>query len=324
LQAALVGLGVAAVVLVPVGLAFAAMSGSPLPTTLAAKSPGPPGWLPAWRDLRTVLDLLFAMQPLPTLLAAAGAVELARRAGGPRDRGLLLATWTVALPVASSMLAGDGLAAGNFGRYFFPLLPCVVLLGVLGLEPLGFDRWRSIAFGRLRLPLAALGVALLVVPALVRSARALPLALAARANVEATDLAAARWLAANAPPDALVATVDIGVLGARLPNPLLDLGGIVHPERQRYFERARRERGLDWAPALRAWIEEREPEYVVLFPAWFPLLEREPARYPSLVRFRIRDNVAMAGGELVVYATPWTRGSPPSDPRSSSRKAPAP
>jgi hypothetical protein len=49
------------------------------------------------------------------------------------------------------------------------------------------------------------------------------------------------------------------------------------------------------------------PDYVILFPKWFPLLEREPARFVPRLRLRIRDNVALAGDELVVYSTPWTR-----------------
>jgi hypothetical protein len=308
LAAAWRGLAVAALVLVPVAVAFVVFSGSPLPTTLAAKSSGPPRFVPELRSLGTVLELMFAAHPLPTLLAAGGAVECARRLGGDRDRGLLLPAWAFALPVASAMLSsGREFLAGNFGRYFFPLLPCVVLLGLIAVGPLDSKRFRSLSIGGLRLPLLAFVVLALVAPPLLRTARIGSLALAARENVERSDRAAALWLAENAPSDALVATVDIGLLGYTLPNPLLDLGGIVHPERQAYFGRLRAERGLDWSRALRLWLDERRPEYVVVFPAWFPLLEAEPGRFPALVRFRIRGNVAMAGDELVVYATPWTR-----------------
>jgi arabinofuranosyltransferase len=311
LRAALAGLALAAVVLVPVGLAFTAMSGSPLPTTFAAKSGGAAPALPPLRHLAGVFSILFAAQPLPALLALGGAVELARRSGGPRDRGLLLPLWTLALPLAVAALSGAGeLLAGNFGRYLFPLLPCVVLLGLLALEPL---RAEGLAPGRgaARLVAGAAALLLLVAPAALRTARAAGLALQARANVEASDARAADWLAAHAPADALVATVDVGLLGWRLPNPLLDLGGIVSPERGEWLERERREHGRAWAPALLAWIEARRPEYVVVFPRWFPLLEAQPGRFPARVRFRIERNVAMAGDELVIYATPWTRPTAP-------------
>lgn len=318
LRRAGVGVAVAALVVLPLGLAFAALSGSPLPTTLAAKSAGPPVWLPPLRHLAAVLQQLFASHPVPTLFAAAGAVELVRRRASRRDRGLLLPLWTVALPVAVACLSGPReLLAGNFGRYLFPLLPCVVLLGSIALERLRAQdvRWLRLA-SSVRLPLGALLLVLLVAPPLARTLRAAGLSLQARGNVAASDGRAADWLAARAPADALVAAVDIGLLGWRLPNPLLDLGGIVAPERRERIARAAAG-GREWPTALLGWVEERRPEYVVVFPRWFPLLEREPERFPVLARFRVEGNVAMAGDELVIYATPWTRSRPP-------RAAPAP
>ena len=311
---ALTGLALAAVVIVPVALVYLQMSGSPLPTTLAAKSSGPPRLVPELRFLEAIFALLFAAQPLPALLAAGGAVVAVKRLGGPRDRGVLLPAWTFGLPVAAAMLSsGQELLIGNFGRYFFPLLPMVVLLGLLALDELSFARWRALRLGGLRLPLGALVlVALVAVPA-VRSVRAGALYLRARANVEDGDGAAATWLAANVPGDARLAVCDIGYAGWRLPNPIVDLGGIVSPGRRAFLARMARERALPWPAALRLWLDEERPEYVVVYPAWFPLLERESARFPALHRIRIADNVALAGDELVVYATPWTRTRTPGE-----------
>jgi arabinofuranosyltransferase len=305
---ALAGLALAALVVAPVALVYLQFSGSPLPTTLAAKSSGPPRLVPELRFLEAIFALLFAAQPLPALLAAGGAVVAVRRLGGPRDAGVLLPAWTFGLPVAAAMLSsGQELLIGNFGRYFFPLLPPVVLLGLLALDELPFARWRTLRVGALRLPVGALALLVLVgVPAL-RSVRAGALYLRARANVEDGDGAAAAWLAAHVPADAPLALCDIGLAGWRLPNPILDLGGIVHPERTEFVRRMERERGLAWPAALRLWLEQKRPEYVVVYPSWFPLLEREPERFPVLHRIRIADNVALAGDELVVYATPWTR-----------------
>jgi hypothetical protein len=308
LRRALVGLGVAAAVVVPVGLAFLAMSGSPLPTTLAAKSSGPPGFVPELRFLRAIFGLVFPSQPLAALLAAGGALELVRRCGTLRDRGLLLPAWTFGLPVAAAMLSsGQDLLVGNFGRYFFPLLPPIVLLAIVALERLTLERVRWLSVGRLALPVGFLALLGLVGPPVARTVRAGAHYAQARANVEASDEAAADWLAANVPPDARLALCDVGVVKYRLPNPIVDLGGIVSPERNDFLERAARERGLPWPNALRLWLEEQRPEYVVVYPRWFPLLDAEPARFPALHRFRIPNNIAMAGEELVVYSTPWTR-----------------
>jgi len=308
--AALRGIGLALVVLVPVGLVFQGISGSPFPTTLHAKSAVSPALLPPLRHLSGALGALFAAQPAPTLLAAGGAVVLLLRLGGPRDRGLLLPLWTFALPVAIAMLSDGGpLLAGNFGRYLFPALPGVVLLGTIAVEPLIGGRETVAArheAGALPLPVVVTVAALLLVPALLRTSRMPGFFVQARSNVEASDERAAAWLAAHAPADALVAALDVGVLGWRLPNPLLDLGGIVSPERRERLDRAAAE-DRPWQTAIEEWLAERRPEYVVVFPRWLPELEGQPRSFPSELRLPIDRNVAMGGDELVVYSTPWTR-----------------
>ena len=204
--------------------------------------------------------------------------------------------------------SGQELLFGNFGRYFFPLLPAVALLAVVGLEVVPSGSLRGFRLGRWRLPLAVpTVVGLLLLPAVVRTLRGGGLYLQARANVEDSDVAAADWLAANVPADALLGLCDIGVVKYRLPNPIVDLAGIVSPERRQFLDRMRREHGLRWPEALRLWLEQVRPEIIVIYPRWFPLLDKDPQRFPVLHRIAIPDNVAMGGDELVVYATPWTR-----------------
>jgi hypothetical protein len=309
---ALAGLALAAILVVPVALSYERISGSPAPTTLAAKSEGPRGWLPEGRHLQKILGFLFGSQPLPALLAAGGALAMVSRLGTPRDRGLLLPAWAVGLPLALATLSsGRELLTGNFGRYLYPLLPAAVLLGVLALDLLGADRLRSLALGRLHLPVAVpLVLLVFLLPLVPRARAAVAVFLQSRQNVEDSDVRVARWLAANVPPDALLGLCDIGVVKYRLPNPIVDLAGIASPERRDFLERMAREHGLPWPQALRLWLEQVRPEYIVVYPRWFPLLEGDPARFPALERIQIPDNVAMGGDELVVYGTPWTRERP--------------
>lgn len=306
---AVAGLALSAILVVPVALAYEAISGSPAPTTLAAKSEGPRGWLPEGRHLQKILGFLFGSQPLLTVIAGGGALALVARLGSPRDGGLLLPAWAAGMPLAlATLFSGRELLVGNFGRYFYPLLPAVVLLGVLALDALGPERLRVLSIGRLRLPVAVpLVLLLLLLPLVPRAGTAAAIFLQARQNVEDSDVLAARWLAVNVPPDALLGVCDIGVLKYRLPNPIVDLAGIASPERRDFLDRMAREHGLPWPQALRLWIEEVKPEFIILYPRWFPLLEADPARFPVLERFSIPNNVAMGGDELVVYATPWTR-----------------
>jgi hypothetical protein len=311
----------AALVLAAVGWVHFRLWGSPLPTTFAAKSGGAPRWVPDLVFLKGVASLLFLAQPVALLLAGGGAIELVRRAGSRRDTGLLLPLWTFGLPVASALLSsGQGVLVGNFGRYFFPVLPGLALLALVALERLP-PGWGRLSIGGRAWPLgaAALG-ALFALPAAAGLLDAGRLHLQARANVDDSDVKLARWVVERLPPEARLAVCDVGALRWLAPNPIFDLAGIVSPEVAREVTRARREEGLDWPPVLARIVERERPDYIVVYPRWFALPERDPARFPVQLRLRIPDNVTMAGDELVVYATPWTRYPPrpeaAADPRS--------
>ena len=311
----------AALVVAAVGWVHFRLWGSPLPTTFAAKSGGAPRWVPDLVFLKGVASLLFLAQPVALLLAGGGAIELVRRAGSRRDTGLLLPLWTFGLPVASALLSsGQGVLVGNFGRYFFPVLPGLALLALLALERLP-PGWGRLAIGGRPWPLGAAALAaLFALPAAAGLVDAGRLHLQARANVDDSDVKLARWVVERLPPEARLAVCDVGALRWLAPNPIFDLAGIVSPEVAREVTRARREEGLDWPPVLARIVERERPDYIVVYPRWFALPERDPARFPVQLRLRIPDNVTMAGDELVVYATPWTRYPPrpeaAADPRS--------
>lgn len=302
------GLVLALLVLVPVGWAFYEMSGSFLPTTVAAKSSGPPVWIPDRRLLSAIAGLLVVSQPWMTLLALGGVAESVRRLGEPQDRGLLLATWTLGLPFASSMLSsGKEVALGNFGRYFFPLLPCVVLLGMLALQPLSFARWRSLTLGkRLDLPAGALLLVVIFSPALFSLSGGFRRYLNSCTNVRESNVALARWLQPRVPPEALLAVNDAGVFKYLLRNPVLDLVGLMSPEVTRRRTAAAAQ-GIGYGAVLRDVIEERQPDYLIIFPSWFSFPGRHPESFHPLRILNIRDNIAMGSEMIVLYDTPWTR-----------------
>lgn len=303
------GLLLALLVLAPVAFAFQQMSGSLLPTTVAAKSSGPPLLFPDPRLLAAVAGILLAAQPWMTLLALGGGVESLRRLGGPRDRGLLLAFWTFALPLAAALLSsGKEVAVGNFGRYFFPLIPCVVLLGSLALSSLPFARLRSVAVGRrgLELPLGALLLVLLAAPALFGLVSGLKRYLHSCTDVRDSNVALARWLGPRLPADALLAVNDVGAFKYLLPNPVLDLVGLMTPEVTRR-RNAGAERGIGYGDVLVGLLEERRPDFIIVFPSWFAYPSRHPESFHPLRTLALADNITMGGEMMVLYDTPWTR-----------------
>jgi hypothetical protein len=284
--------------------------GSFLPTTFGAKGGDLRRLVPNLSYVYTVLGVWFRAQPFLTLLSGAGVVALLSRLGTRRDRGLLPALWAVGLPLVYSMMAPSPTKLmGNFGRYYFPLIPVVILLGALGLEPaaraLG-PRPRTGDERGVRVPLGALLAGVILATALwgfaqgaVRYARNV-------ANVEDSDVRIARWLGERVPPQALLAVNDIGAIKFLLPNPVLDLAGIANPEIRGEVSQIMAATGLPWESAMAEAIARRRPDYVVVFPKWLKGLEGDP-RFRPIYLLKIPDNITMGGDEIVVYSTAWTR-----------------
>jgi hypothetical protein len=320
------GLGLALLAVLPVAIYYQAIGGSPLPTTLAVKTGhgGGPG-LPSLRYLHVALGVLLRPQPWALVLAPAGAMALVRRLGRERttsdgdDRGLLPALWLAGLPLAYACLdsGSGGALVGNFGRYLFPLFPVLAVLGVLGLAPIA----AALAPGRggaRRLVALALA-ALVVAPTAADAVRGAGLHVRSVANVEDGDVAMARWLADRLPPEAVLATVDLGAVATILPNPIVDLAGIASPEVSGHVRRAR-ERGESWRRGVLEFIAAERPDYLLVFPAWLPEVEAPGSPFRRLHAIRVPGNIALGGDEIVLYATPWTRYSlapaePPGEPR---------
>jgi hypothetical protein len=293
LRPILVGIVFAALALIGPLLAYRWAGGSFLPTTFGAKGAGLRQMLPNLAYVHTVIGVFFRSQPILALLTGGGIVALIARLGTREDRGLLPALWVLGLPLAYSLLApGPTKLMGNFGRYYFPLLPVVIVLGMLGLEPAA----RALR----RRPLGALLAGLILATALwgftqgaMRYARNV-------ANVEDSDVKIARWLAGRVPPQAVLAVNDIGAIKFLLPNPVLDLAAIANPEIRQEVSRIMAETGLPWAKAMAEAIVRRRPDYVVVFPKWLPALDSDP-RFQAIHRLEIPDNITMGDDEIVVY-----------------------
>lgn len=282
--------------------------GSLLPTTYAAKGgEGLRRVLPSLRYLHAILPIFLRPQPWMTLFAGAGVLTLVARLGTARDRGLLPALWLLGLPLAYSLMSplGRGLIAGNFGRYYFPLLPVLVVVGMLGVEIAARSLPRRLIVGPAQLPLAVVLVALLLAPTLSELAAAAPRYARNVADVEASDVRMARFLAERLPPEAVLAVNDIGALGYFLPNRLIDLVGIATPEILPHMAETMGRGASRWE-AMVSFLAERRPDYVLVFPEWLPDVGADP-RFPAVHRLPVPDNITMGGDELVLYATPWTR-----------------
>ena len=296
----------AAIVLLPTLLTYRVLGGSWLPTTFAVKGSMPNDLLPSGRYLQAVVNVLFGAQPILFLLAGAGAIRMIERLGTPQDRGWLAPAWLFGLPVAYAFLAADrgAVVVGNFGRYYFPVVPLVVLLGLLGLDPaLNVLRQR---FPETRWPAGA-ALALLLLPAGWGGFQGLPRYLQTVANVEDSDVRAARELADRLPPEAVLAVQDIGAIKFHLPNRIIDLAGIVEPGILPYLHGSGPQDPIYWEQRLLAFLEPRQPDYLLIFERSYPMLSSPPQGFTRVQAFEIENNVTMAGDTLVLIQTPWAR-----------------
>ncbi len=169
------------------------------------------------------------------------------------------------------------------GRYVMPVIPVLIVYGVGGTERL---------LNRLDLRLLRFVVAL--------STGALLVAfwvLGAQAYVQDVDIincemvSIARWLDANAPPDALIAAHDIGAIGYFTRRPLLDLAGLVNPE---VIPILRDE------AALQVWLVRRRADYLVTLGDWYTTLGRT-ADWLAIHRASCPRVQAAGKEDIVVY-----------------------
>lgn len=175
----------------------------------------------------------------------------------PRQWLLLLIPvfWSVALIlVYASRLP----AAYQHGRYVMPILPSVIMVGVIGILHIMNQRKQSL------LPRVLSRV--LLISALLTS---LAFAIGIAPPIYATDVAiineemvaSANWIDENIPKDELLAIHDIGAVGYFSRRPMLDIAGLVSPDIAPIVEDP---------DALWAYMEERDAQYLMAFPNQIP------------------------------------------------------
>ncbi|MBK8232881.1 MAG: hypothetical protein IPK72_20450 [Candidatus Eisenbacteria bacterium] len=202
------------------------------------------------------------------------------------ERGALRAElgWAIALPLAYMLLLPF---SHRFSRYLVPALPAVALLGLATLRGLLLGGKEA----RVGKPAAATGLVLLA--ALV-GAQAFGIPRAARIFTEACGYhlarheRAGRWMKANLPADAVIATHDVGAIAFYSERRVVDTVGLIQRDAIPYLHQPNyttflaeffaREKVTHLA-VLRNWLEvtnirpiylaEPKPEVLEVFP-WTP------------------------------------------------------
>jgi len=116
-------------------------------------------------------------------------------------------------------------------------------------------------------------------------------------NIDAMQVRLGRWVAANTPGGARIALNDVGAIAFVSRREVVDVMGLVTPAIIPY--RRQGEAGV-----LR-YLERVCPDYLIVFPAWFPALSAMTDRFRPIYRVRLAHNEVAGADEMVVYETPW-------------------
>jgi hypothetical protein len=282
---------VAAAVLAP-AVAFSLVTvGTPLPATATAKVDGGlVGWLGGVREpfARTLVHrpaeffagwlgwLTSVHWLLP--IALAPAIVIAWRRAGPAlgIPALLL----LLHPLAMALVAPYREPGFQEGRYSIHLLPlALIVLAVSAPRDVGRP-------GRV-VGLGWLALALLTLPgAADRYGWAVQ-------NINAMQVHLGQWVDRHAPRTATIAVNDIGAIAFFSRRHVIDLMGLVTPEIIPY--RRDGERGV-----IR-YVGEMCPDYVIVFPAWFPELVARHDLLTPVYRVQLAHNLVSGAAEMVVY-----------------------
>jgi hypothetical protein len=283
--------GLAIIVLAPAVAFSLATVGAPLPATAAAKVEGGLlGWLTGARE---PLAQLFVTRPvqfvtewigwlwlthalLPLVLAP--AVLIAWRRAGPALGVPALAL--IAHPLAMALLAPYRGPAFQEGRYSAHLLPLAFIVVAAALGPTWTRRRGVLTAVWLALSLVSL------VPAASRYAWGVQ-------NINAMQVHLGHWVAHSVPRHARLALNDIGAIAYISRRPVLDLMGLVTPEILPY-----RRQGED---GIIRFVGEQCPDYVIVFPAWFPNMTARRYLLEPIYRVRLERNEVAGADEMVVY-----------------------
>ena len=277
--------------------------GSPLPGTAVAKIEGGlVGWLSGVREpLATTLlgrpwrfeaewaRWLWQADPFLPVLLLPGLWWLGRRWG---RAALAPALVLLVHPIAMALLApyrGPGFQEGRYSIHLLPLAIVAALAAIRLLDSLS-GRWRwAASLGALTLAAGMVGE---LPPAATRYGWAVQ-------NIEAMQVHLGHWVASHTPPGARLALNDVGAIPYISRREVVDVMGLVTPAIVPF----RRE----GEAGVLHFLERSCPDYLIVFPEWFPSISVMTDRFQPIYRVRLDHNTVAGAAEMVVYETLWSR-----------------
>jgi hypothetical protein len=185
---------------------------------------------------------------------------------------------------------------GQEDRYLLPLHPfAIVLVGLLVWRLAALLPLERLFSNPVVVRVAGLAVAVLLVGTVYLWATRV-YAVEVR-NIADGHIKPAIWIAANTPPDSVVASEPIGAVRLFSGRRTVDLVGLTTPATLGTYR--------DWE---RAWpaLQAEGAGYLLFYPSWFDGGKPPPWALES-ARFEIPDNRIAGADMIAVYALPWAK-----------------
>ena len=212
------------------------------------------------------------------------------------------------------------MTAGNFTRYFYPVIPLLAMFGVHGLAVAATAIGHRLRGGR---ALAALLLCLLC------AADSLLLVLDRRElfvtnvrNINEMNVAAAKWIRDNTPEGARLAVGDVGAIPYFSDRYVFDTVGLVTPGLLPYIEEHARDDEPFAETPLAMFLDGAKPDYLVVFPDWYPKITSGLGKLGAGLRvkeFTIEGNVTCGAATMGVYKLVWQKGRQAREHQGSRR-----
>ena len=235
-----------------------ALSGNPMPNTFYAKQAEYQAYWLSKPLSERITDYLLPVMASPFLVLIPGVFIWANKIIRARNWGALTGIIWFFGYIAIYFMR---LPAYQHGRYIIPALPILYFWGVLGITEFAASTgtnqrivflWQNL-IGILCAAFSFIG---------------------ARQNaqdvywIESQMVETAKWVQQNVPPNALLAIHDIGALGYYLPNPIIDMAGLITPEVVPFIRDEEK---------LAQYLDSTSVDYLIVFRNAYPNLPSQRA-----------------------------------------------
>ena len=298
--------GFPAIILLPWVAFNVRTSGSPLPATAAAKIEGgllgllsgaPDSSMTAffsrlWQFEREWIAWLASVNVLLPVLLIPGLWVLWRRGG---RAWAVPASILLLHPLGMALLAPYRDPGFQEGRYSIQLLPLAIVVAVSAIVPIVSTARFHKSWGRVACALLLVASLASLGPGATRYAWAVQ-------NIDAMHVGLGRWVDAHTPAGARLALNDVGAITYLGRREIVDVMGLVTPAIIPYRR--------DGEAGILRFLEGACPDYLIIFPAWFPALSKRADRFTPIRRVRLEHNTVAGADEMVVFETAWNRWRP--------------